>query len=446
MTRGSLRRRLFAAAALSILAALALSALGLTVLFERHVERRIAAELAVYLDQVTAGLDRGTDGALAVTRPPADPRFSQPLSGLYWQVTAGGTVLRSRSLWDAALVLPEDSLADGAVHRHRIAGPGGAELIALERSVVLPVRIGGGAMRAVVALDAADVAAATRAFAVDLLPYLGLLALFLVASAYVQVVVGLRPLAAVRAGLAAIRAGSALRLGGDFPDEIRPLAAEVDALIEARAAEIERARARAGDLAHGLRTPLQVLAGDVERLRAKGEADIAAEIDAVATTMRRHVDRHLARARIAAGNRDARTPIADVVGRVVAVVARTPAGARLAWPVDVPSDAVGRIDPDDLAEAIGNLAENAARHARTRVSVTVRREDGFLVVAVADDGPGIPEDRLAEVLARGGRLDLSGGGAGLGLAIVGDIAEAWGGRFALASGPSGTTAELVVRG
>jgi len=445
MTRGSLRRRLLAAAALSILAALALSALGLTVLFERHVERRIAAELTVYLDQVTAGLDQGADGALTVARPPADPRFSQPLSGLYWQVAAGGAVLRSRSLWDATLAMPEDSLADGAVHRHRIAGPGGAELIALERSVLLPARIGGGAMRAVVALDAADVAAATRAFAVDLLPYLGLLALFLVASAYVQVVVGLRPLAAVRAGLAAIRAGTAGRLGERFPDEIRPLAHEVDALIEARAAEIERARARAGDLAHGLRTPLQVLAGDVERLREKGEADIAAEIDAVATTMRRHVDRHLARARIAAGNPDARARIADVVGRVVAVVARTPAGARLAWPVDVPADAVGRIDPDDLAEAIGNLAENAARHARSRVAIAVRRAAGVFVVAVADDGPGIPADRLAEVLARGGRLDQSGGGAGLGLAIVGDIAEAWGGRFDLASGPSGTTAELVVR-
>jgi len=445
VSRGSLRLRLFLAGAVSIVAALALSALGLTLLFERHVERRIDAELAVYLDQITAGVDRGANGALVVSRPPADPRFDAPLSGLYWQVAAGQAVLRSRSLWDAVLDLPTDALADGAVHHHRVAGPDGAELIALERSVVLPARIGGGTMRAVVALDAADVAAATHGFAVDLMPYLALLGLFLIASAVVQVAVGLRPLAAVRARLAAIRAGTVHRLGGDFPDEIRPLAAEVDALIAAREAQIERARTRAGDLAHGLKTPLQVLAGDVERLRALGQPEIAAELDGLVTAMRRHVDRELARARMAAGSPDARADVGDVVRRVLAVVVRTPSGARLAWSVDVPPGTVARIDPDDLAEAIGNLAENAARHARAAVRVGGRAVGGEIVVTIADDGPGIPAQRLAEALSRGGRLDRGGDGAGLGLAIVGDIAEAWQGRLELAGGTAGTTASFAVK-
>jgi len=148
MTRGSLRLRLLLAAALSVLVALALSAFGLTLLFERHVERRVDAELGVFLDQIVAGLDRAADGSLVLTQAPADPRFEEPLSGLYWQLRAGDAVLASRSLWDATLALPPDELPDRAVHRHRIAGPGGAELIVLERSVTLPERLGGGILRA----------------------------------------------------------------------------------------------------------------------------------------------------------------------------------------------------------------------------------------------------------------------------------------------------------
>lgn len=443
--QGSLRLRLLVAGALSILVALALAAFGLTLLFERHVERRVAAELAVYLDQITAGLDRSPTGALVLTRPPADPRFDTPLSGLYWQAGVGDERLRSRSLWDEALTLPQDILADGAVHEHRIAGPGGVALLALERSVTLPPRLGGGALRAVVAIDAADVTAATRAFAVDLMPYLAVLALVLIASAAVQVTVGLRPLAAVRARLGGIQAGTERRLGDAFPDEIRPLAAEVDALIAAREAQVERARARAADLAHGLKTPLQVLSGDVDRLRQRGETAIAADIEQVATAMRRHVDRELARARLAAGGGDASADIAAVVDAVLAVIVRTPAGAALAWSTEIPAGSIARIDPDDLTEAVGNLVENAARHARSRVAVACRDAGDALVVEVVDDGPGIAADRIDTVLARGGRVDVNPEGTGLGLAIVGDIVQAWGGRLSIASAPGGTAAVLTLR-
>jgi signal transduction histidine kinase len=444
VTRGSLRLRLLLAGALSVLVAVTLSGFGLTLLFERHVERRVEAELGVYLNRIIAGLDRGTDGEVIMSKPPSDPRFATPLSGLYWQVQVGGTILRSRSLWDSVLELPPDETTAGAVVEHRIAGPAGAQLIALERKLMLPPRLGGTVMRAVVAIDSSDVVAATHAFTVDLLPYLFVIAVFLIAAAYAQVAVGLRPLAAVRARLFAIREGKARRLGEGFPDEIVPLAAEVDALFGAHEMQIEKARARAGDLAHGLKTPLQLLAGDVEVLRTRGEAQIADDIEHVATSMRRHVDREIARARMAAGSREARADIADVVERVVSVVVRTPAGGKLEWSIDIPPGQVGRIDPDDLAEAIGNLVENAARYAHRKVLIQSRSAPGLVVITVADDGPGIPPEHLADVLARGGQLDRSGSGAGLGLAIVGDIAEAWHGRFELRTTAAGLQADFCV--
>ena len=445
MIKGSLRLRLLLAGAASVLTALMLSYLGLTLLFERHVERRVEAEISVYLDQVVSGLDRSADGTLIMATAPADPRFSEPLAGLYWQVQAGAAVLRSRSLWDAELALPSDELADGAVHLHRIVGPdGSSELIVVERSVTLPARLGGGAMRAAVAADSAEITIATRAFAADLVPYLAVIAALLIAAAYVQVAIGLRPLGAVRRRLAAIRAGELARLGRSFPDEILPLAVEVDALLEAREDQVKKARARAGDLAHGLKTPLQVLAGDVERLRAKGEGQIAGDIEEVATAMRRHVDRELARARMAAGKPDARAKVADVVQRVVAVVARTPAGTRLDWSVEIPAATIARIDPDDLSEALGNLMENAAHHARSKVSIRARREAELIAITIADDGPGIPKDQLEQALSRGGQLDRSAGGAGLGLAIVGDIAEAWGARFDIRTNGEGLEVDFTV--
>jgi signal transduction histidine kinase len=246
-----------------------------------------------------------------------------------------------------------------------------------------------------------------------------------------QVAVGLSPLKAVRARLAAIRSGAAERLGSAFPGEVQPLAGEIDALLDARDKQLAAARARAADLAHGLKTPLQVLAGEVDRLNAKGEREIAADLANLGEAMRRHVERELARARRDAAPADPVAAVRPTAERVVAVVGRTPKGATLDWAIEAPADLSVRIPPDDLTEVFGNLLENAARHARERVTIAARAGDGEAVITIVDDGPGIPADRVAEALRRGGRLDQSGAGAGLGLAIVADILESWGGSLEL---------------
>ena len=252
-----------------------------------------------------------------------------------------------------------------------------------------------------------------------------MLAALLTAAAWAQVAIGLRPLAAMRGKLAAIGSGEARRLGGDFPDEVLPLAREIDTLLEARERQVEKARTRAADLAHGLKTPLQLLSSDAERLKAKGENELAEEIEDIAGSMRRHVERELVRARSGANAANASANVAAVAQRVVRVAERTPQGKRVTWTVDVPPGLMARIDTEDLTEALGNLAENAARHAHSAVTLRARAEEGVVVLAVIDDGPGIPPERAQEALRRGGRLDQSGS-AGLGLAIVGDIADAWG--------------------
>jgi signal transduction histidine kinase len=172
-----------------------------------------------------------------------------------------------------------------------------------------------------------------------------------------------------------------------------------------------------------------VLIGGIEKLKSKGEATIAADLEAAAQNMQRHVERQLAKARLQANGGYTAARVRSAIDRVAAVVRKTPDGARLAWSIDIPEDLRVLIHPDDLSEAAGGLIENAARHARSRVSISAERRDGDVLIRVADDGPGIPPDQQAEALTRGSRLDVTRPGSGLGLAIVADIADAWGGSI-----------------
>lgn len=437
----SLRLRLALIGAGAVILALGAAGFALSLLFGEHVERRAAAEMQVQLDQVLAGLAMSPDG-LAVATPPADPRFSRPYGGLYWHIEAGGRTLRSRSLWDQALNLPDDRPAGGEARLHELQGPEGARLLALERAVVLSARLGGGKARAAVAMDGAELFAARAAFVADLAPYLAALALALVAAQVAQLAYGLRPLKRIRGRVAALRGGRATRMGEAWPIEMRPLAGEIDALLAAREADIARARTRAGDLAHGLKTPLQALLGEAERVRQGGDRRAAAAIEEIADTMRAHVERELARARAAAVATRAGTDVATTVRRIHAVLSRTPDGQRLGWQIDVPDGLSAVIDPADLAEALGALAENAARHARSFVLIAAEEEGGRVRITIRDDGLGVPEDRLAEIGQRGRRLDERLPGDGLGIAIATDIIAATGGTLELRNEPEGFAAVL----
>jgi signal transduction histidine kinase len=313
---------------------------------------------------------------------------------------------------------------------HRLSGPQGASLLVVERRIELSTPASSRTVRAMVAIDRAEVHAAGLAFAADLAPSLAVLAALLVAAACFQASIGLTPLNAVRHRLAQVRAGQRARLGHAFPDEIRPLAAEVDHLLDARDAAIERARERAANLAHGLKTPLTVLRSDMEELRRRGEVRIADEVESIADDMQRHIERELARARTGAtGRADRLHLVRPVAERIVAALRRIPKGENIEWEILMAPTLASPLDAQDLAEMLGNLIDNAMKWTAGRIHITGRQEPGALVLTIDDDGPGIPESQMTTVLTRGGRVDETQPGTGLGLAIVGDLAEAYGGAL-----------------
>nr|WP_246300799.1 ATP-binding protein [Rhizobium rhizolycopersici] len=150
----------------------------------------------------------------------------------------------------------------------------------------------------------------------------------------------------------------------------------------------------------------------------------------------------MARARIAGRPHAVRSDVKRAVSNVVSVICRTPAAEAIEWTVDVPNGLFARIDADDLSELLGNLTENAVRYGRQAVSIAGVRDGDSILIEIADDGPGIPEEKLGHVLRRGTRLDTSSGGAGLGLAISESIVQSVGGDIQLANGAPGLRASI----
>lgn len=249
----------------------------------------------------------------------------------------------------------------------------------------------------------------------------------------------LAPFRQLQSRLSAVRDGSEQRLEGDYPEEVRPLVNDLNALLDHRAQLVKRAISKAGDLAHGLKTPLAVLAQEADRLTLAGQYEPAAIVGQQVERMRRQIDYHLAHARAAASG--AAIGASCAVIESVEGLARTLARLYVEKGVSIlhsvsPSHCV-RVEREDLDEMLGNLLDNACKWARSRVSVESSETQASVIIVIDDDGPGLAEDLREKVLQRGVRADEAAPGSGFGLAIVRDLAELHGGSISLEASPLG---------
>ena len=430
----SLRLRLLLGAAAAVFVALSVSGIALTLLFERHIERRVEAELTNDARRLVAGLTVDTQGQPHASTLPADSRFAQPASGLYWQLSTPTATLKSHSLWDQSLP-PFTRTPSDEWQTRTAAGPFDQELFLVQR-VVRPEREGAPVL-VQLAQDRALIGATRNEFARELALYLLVLWAVLAAAGWLQVELGLRPLGRLRKELAELNANPSARLASDHPPEVEPLTQAINALADAREKDLAAARRRAADLAHGLKTPLAALSAQSRRARAAGATEAADGLDRAIAAAGAAIEAELARARVArlrTSPKRAQTPALGAVERVVSVVERTDFGANRVFDVDVPPHVLLPLDADAATELLGPLIENAARHARRRVKITAGHVDPTgEEIAVEDDGPGLGGARPEDVLGRGARLDETASGHGLGLAIARDIAEASGGALRINS-------------
>jgi signal transduction histidine kinase len=245
----------------------------------------------------------------------------------------------------------------------------------------------------------------------------------------------LSPFDQLRERLKDVKDGRASRLEGRYPSEVQPLANELNAFLEHREKVVAQAIAKAGDLAHGLKTPLAIVSREAERAAASGQEDLASVLTQQLERMRRHVEYHLAQARAAASgvNSRARTSVRESAEGLIRALQRLYADRNLQFEVDVSPDDCVRVEREDLDEMLGNLLDNACKWTRSRIIVHSSRD----AITVDDDGPGIPPSLRTAVLERGVRADEAAPGSGLGLAIVRELAELYGGSVTLEQAPAG---------
>lgn len=447
----SLRFRLLAATLIAVAVALVLAGLFMAGLFRDHVMRQFSQGLTAQLDQITARLEFDAGGQPQIDMQAlTDPRWSRPYSGLYWQVDGANNpqqrgVLRSRSLWDAALLLPTDALADGEVHVHEVDGPDGARLLLVERTITRDDQAA-TPWRLIVAGDLRETVSAVARFHGILAASLAVLLVLLFAAALAQVAIGLAPLRALQRRLTLVRAGTAQRLDGHFPQEVQPLVDDFNTVLDRNAEVVKRARTQAGNLAHAIKTPLAALSQAAARAQQKLEpcADLATLVEEQVAVARRHVDWHLARSRAAAaqGLPGARVALQPVVVGLLRVMEHVHAERRLDLQcAPIASDLAFAGEVQDLQEILGNLLDNACKWARHEIHVSAASIEpasrGRLRIVIDDDGPGVEPDRRTTVMTRGARLDESVPGSGLGLAIVNELVGLYGGSVRLDSSPMG---------
>ena len=440
MRTNSLSFRLIFTSAVVAVVLLVSAAFLLAYLFQQALERNFDARLRAILDGLLANVELATDGSPFMSGRIPDPRFTIPLSGWYWQVSPPKhrtlRDLASESSLEKRLVPTKADLltrgADGVASFY-IKDSNGTQLRAIEQKFKL---FGGEEFSFLVAGNFDELKDEILAFQRALYGVLGLLGFGLLAAIFLQVRVAMKPMQRMQQALSAIRAGKAERLEGEFPDEMQPVAEELNLLILAGTEIIDRARTQVGNLAHALKTPLSVLTNEAQGNKTEFGAKVSEQV----RIMRDHVSLYLDRARRAARAQTlgAATDVEPVLAALGRTIMRINQDRGVKIDVAVASGLKFRGEVQDLEEMAGNLIDNAAKWSKQAVKISaapiidpIDGTQNWLMITVDDDGPGLPANKRAEAVKRGKRLDETKPGSGLGLSIVTETAGMYSGNLVL---------------
>lgn len=431
----SLRFRYITSTIVWIAIGLVLTGLMVSALFRIYITQGFHDEMQVHIEELSALARVDGNGDPVLLRPLSDPRFVPYHSGFYWQVEREGhraklsPSLAGRRLSGTQSVAPAKNWAI-------TTGPTGSTL---EYGMMRPVKGGGPPLELSIASDMRLLDAILSEFNWPLGWALAGFALVMIATGAAQIAYGLRPLARLSRAIADVRAGRATRMEGAYPAEIKPLVSDLNGLLEANAAMMKKARIEAGNLAHGLRTPLAIILDEAERLATAGHGESAETLIAESQKMQRQIAYQLARARSAAVEP---TPgqaasLRETIGPILTALVRLHASREISICCGDFPDVLVHIDAIDLGEILSNLIDNAAKWASTRAMISWEKTGDMVRILIDDDGKGIAPEFRALVFGVGKRLEFDIAGSGLGLAIAQDLARVYGGAISLDDSPLG---------
>jgi signal transduction histidine kinase len=443
----SLFGRLLGIAALTTLAALVFAGFAIGAVLERFVIHGLDQHLDAQIGIVAKAVR--PDGTLDRTRVVSLPAFDEAGSEWSWSVDGphGQHWVSKSGVGEPTLLPPPRPRHDRERERFHDDEPRPGEGRESSGEPVhfrqLTVQTAAGP---VVVTAAGPRRVALRPLREAMVPLLGSLAILgagLALATLLQLRVGLRPLKSLRTALAEVRAGHAKHVPSDQPEELAPLAAEVNALIDQNEVRLEHARRHVSNLAHGLKTPLAALGVKLAEGSRDPDGSLARIVDQIDNRIRHHLGR--ARAAAPGGGRRVRTLLAPAIADLGHALERIHLDRAVDMIATVDAELAVAVDPQDLDEMVGNLLDNAWRHARSAIQVAATRVGADVVLTIDDDGPGLSDSAIGEALVPGRRLDERGDGHGFGLSIAQELAELSGGDLTLLASPGLTGLRAMLR-
>lgn len=429
---GSIAASLFLLSAGWLIVALVATAFLLTELYSRALDNSLVETLEFHVETLT-DLSLLSDTPKSDQIRVADPRFDRTGSGWYWAIRADdGELLNFSNSYVGMVLGPLPGEFDSTNTKSAVlTDPFNIKIRVIERAVT----VNGLPLHIMVTGSLDEILSLVDEFRGQTLIVLGAVAIMLAVMSTIVARIALRPIGKLRREVERVREGDAASLTAEYPAELAPLSDEINELLRANAQIVERARNQVGNLAHGLKTPLAVLRNEAGAADKKN--GLARVVSSETEKMSQLVTTYLDRARLATrsavvGKKADATHVMLRLTRVMqklnpqVTIAMVRPDASLPW---------FRGDEGDLEEMAGNLLDNACKWAKSSIGVTVVAErsggNANLLIKIDDDGPGLTEDEATKVLRRGVRLDEKTPGSGLGLDIVKELVDVYGGSLQL---------------
>jgi signal transduction histidine kinase len=431
MRKGSIAFSLFWLSAAWLILALVGTAFLLTDLYSRALDGNLISQLRFNVDTiVSATLDSRDPNFADIVVP--DSRFNRAATGWYWVIRDDKGEILSTSGSAVGMLMPQiDAPFDAENYRSAILeDEAGNRLRAIERATTSNQR----PLHIMVTGNLDDILRSAGDFRGQTLIVLGAVGVALAIMSGIVARLALRPIGRLGTAIEKVREGEAETITGSYPREIAPLAEEVNELLRSNTQIIERARNAVGNLAHGLKTPLAVMRNEAS---AAKDNPLARVVRSESDKMTQLVTTYLDRARIAArtGVVGKKADATTTMLRLVRVMEKLNKNVTIAFKRPDASLPWFRGDEGDLEEMAGNLLDNACKWSGGVVAVTMFAErtpsQQFLLIRIEDDGPGLTEEEAQKVLRRGVRLDEKTPGSGLGLDIVKELVDVYGGSLQL---------------
>mgnify|MGYP001151318010 CR=1 FL=1 len=427
--KGSIAASLFWLSAGWLVLALVATGFLLTDLYSRALDTSLSDTLNFHVESLAgAVLETGDPSSLDIAL--SDPRFDRPRSGWYWAIRGNDGTLHNLSNSVVGIALPDLTGPMQAGRRTAILDDAfGTRMRVVERTVTLAPNT----YQIVVTGNLSEILLLVDNFRGQAFIVLGAVGVMLAIMSAIVARFAMRPIDRLSAAIERVREGESVAVTGTYPREIAPLAEEVKELLRSNTQIIERARNQVGNLAHGLKTPIAVLRNEAAARKGPLADVVMSESEKMSTMVATYLERARLAARTSVVGKKADATM--IMLRLTRVMRKIHPDVTIAFQRPDASLPWFRGDEADLEELAGNLLDNACKWSNGQVGVRLDAERGasstMLLIRIDDNGPGLSDDDAEKALRRGVRLDEKTPGTGLGLDIVKELVDVYGGSLAL---------------